>query len=66
MLGEPNPGHFTLEVTMNEPTETQIEAGMAKARALLEAYSSFDSSMVSDDLLKSVVTEVATAILNTK
>ena len=51
---------------MNEPTETQVQAGMAKARALLEAYSSFDSSLVSDDLLKSVVTEVATAILNTK
>lgn len=48
------------------PTITQIQAGVSKGRAALVAYSSFDSSMVSDDALKTFVIEIATAVLNSK
>jgi len=47
-----------------QPTPAQIAAGMASVRKALDDYSSFDSSMVSDALLKTVVTTAATAILN--
>ena len=46
------------------PTETQINAGFAAARAAIEAYSSFDNSMIPDDALMTVVEAVASAILN--
>ena len=48
---------------MTQVTEKQVEAGVKKAREMLDAYSSFYSGMVSDDQLKSVIIEVANAIL---
>jgi hypothetical protein len=49
---------------MIQPTPAQISAGMARVRKALDDYSSFDSGMVSDDLLRTVVTEAGTAMLN--
>lgn len=46
------------------PTEAQIEAGVIRGRKALDDYSSFDSSMVSDDALRTFVIDIATAVLN--
>ena len=39
---------------MAQVTEKQVEAGVKKAREMLDAYSSFYSGMVSDDQLKAL------------
>jgi hypothetical protein len=52
------------ENTMIQPTPAQITAGMARVRKMLDDYSSFDSGMVSDDLLRGVVTQAGVAMLN--
>lgn len=48
------------------PTATQIAAGDKAGRAALDAYSSWDSSMVPDGALDTFVRQVASAVLNTK
>ena len=45
------------------PTTEAIAAGVAAARAAINDYSSFDSSMVPDDALEKVVTDALTAAL---
>lgn len=49
---------------MNSPTPAQLDAATAAARKAIEDYSSFDSSMVPDDVLRTVVLEALTAALN--
>jgi hypothetical protein len=49
---------------MIQPTKEQLEAGFEAGRKSLDDYSSFDSSMVSDDALLAFVTAIATAIVN--
>ena len=46
------------------PTQEAIEAAVAAARAAMNEYSSFDSSMVPDDALAKVVIAAFTAGLN--
>lgn len=45
------------------PTPPAIAAAVAAARAAINDYSSFDSSMVPDDALEKVVTDALTAAL---
>lgn len=49
---------------INNPTQAQLDAATAAARQAIENYSSFDSAMVPDDVLLTVVTEALTAALN--
>ena len=46
------------------PTQEAIEAAVAAARAAMNEYSSFDSSMVPDDALAEVVTKALSAALD--
>jgi hypothetical protein len=48
-----------------EPNEAGIDAACAAARKAIEDYSSFDSSMVPDDALRTVVTAALEAYVNT-
>lgn len=48
------------------PTPAQITAAMSAARAAIEAYSEFDSSMIPDDALEAVIVKALTAALNVK
>lgn len=50
---------------MTTPTEAGLDAACAAARKAIEDYSSFDSAMVPDDALRTVVTEAVIAYLNT-
>ena len=45
------------------PTQEAIEAAVAAARAAINDYSQFDSSMVPDEALGKVVTDALTAAL---
>jgi hypothetical protein len=49
---------------MIQPTHAQLNAGIVAGRKALQDYSSFDSSMVTDDALATFVADVALAILN--
>lgn len=49
---------------MTTPTDTQIAAAVKAARQAIEDYSAFDSAMVPDDALETVVTEALKAALN--
>ena len=49
---------------MTKPTEAQLTAACAAARKAIDDYSAFDSSMVSDDVLQTVVSEALMAALN--
>lgn len=51
---------------MTQPSSAQIAAAMSAARAAIEAYSSFDSSMIPDDALQAVIVKALTAALNVK
>lgn len=45
------------------PTFAMIAAGAKAGRKALDDYSTFDSSMVPDDVIETVVTQVLTAAL---
>lgn len=47
-----------------KPNEAGIDAACAAARKAIEDYSSFDSSMVPDDALRTVVTAALEAYVN--
>ena len=49
---------------MIKPTQSQIAAACKAARQAVENYSEFDSSMIPDDALESVVVAALTAALN--
>jgi hypothetical protein len=49
---------------INNPTPAQLDAATHAARQAIENYSSFDSSMVPDDVLRTVVLEALSAALN--
>ncbi|HMF68692.1 MAG TPA: hypothetical protein VK602_13920 [Phyllobacterium sp.] len=49
---------------MVQPTQAQISAACAAARKSIQNYSAFDSSMVPDDALQSVVSAALVAALN--
>jgi len=49
---------------MNKPTAAQLSAACAAARQAIENYSSWDSSMVPDDALQTVVDAALVAALN--
>lgn len=49
---------------MSAPTDAQIAAACIAARKSIEAYSSWDSAMVPDDALETVVTAALQAALN--
>lgn len=51
---------------MPSPSPAQIAAAAAAVRKMLDDYSSFDSSLVSDDLLHQVVQAALTAALAVK
>lgn len=46
------------------PTPTQLAAANAEARKTIEAYSHFDSAMIPDSALQTVVKAALTAALN--
>lgn len=46
------------------PTKAQVDAATAKVRELIQNYSSFYSSMVTDDQIRTEITIVLTAALN--
>ena len=48
------------------PTEDQIAEACKAARRAIEAYSSFDNSMIPDDALESVVVAALTAALSVR
>lgn len=50
---------------MVKPTAAQLAAACVAARASIEAYSSWDSSMVPDAALQTVVNAALVAALNT-
>lgn len=49
---------------MNAPSAAQLKAACAAARQAIQDYSSFDSAMVPDDALESVVSKALVAALN--
>jgi hypothetical protein len=49
---------------MINPTPTQLTVACAAARKAIENYSSWDSSMVPDDALETVVNDALVAALN--
>lgn len=49
---------------MNHPSQEQVIAGQAAARRAIQQYSEFDSSMVPDDAIHTVVVQVLIAALN--
>ena len=51
---------------MIQPSKAQIDAGVAAGRKAIDDYSSFDSSLISDDVLLTFVTAVITAVVNVK
>jgi hypothetical protein len=49
---------------MTQPTQSQVTAACAAARKAIQDYSGFDSSMVPDDALQTVVVAALNAALN--
>lgn len=49
---------------MTQPTKAQLDAACAKVRELIQNYSSFYSSMVSDYQIRTEMTIVLTVALN--
>jgi hypothetical protein len=49
---------------MVHPTQAQLAAACAAARKVIDNYSAFDSSMVPDDALQTVVSDALVAALN--
>lgn len=49
---------------INNPTPAQLDAATSAARKAIQDYSQFDSSMVPDDVLRTVVLEALSAALN--
>lgn len=49
---------------MSYPTPAQLSAACKAARQAIEDYSSFDSAMVPDDALETVVTRALVAALS--
>jgi hypothetical protein len=49
---------------MNKPTDAQVAAACAAARKAIEDYNAWESSMVPDSALQSVVEAALTAALN--